>query len=109
MPGAPTSVAILQQTPLIWRHTDIDIELGNRFPYAMDDGTGSVADFEVRGKVVKSFLGSAPMYNQNLNVKATEEDVSRIKAIVRAAPKSDASKPSFEWPFEVNKDGVFSL
>ena len=65
--------------------------------------------FEIRGKVVKSFLGKDPMYNQNLNVKATTEDISRIKSIVLAAPNSDASRPSFEWPFEVNKEGVFKF
>ena len=37
------------------------------------------------------------------------EDVNRIKAIVLAAPNSDASRPSFEWPFEVNKEGVFKF
>lgn len=42
-------------------------------------------------------------------MKATEEDVERIKAIVRGAPNSDASRPSFEWSFEVNKEGVFKF
>ena len=107
--GNPISIASPQQTPLIWRHRDVDIELGNRFPYAVDDTTDGVADFEVRGKVVKCFLGKDPMYNQNLNVKATEEDVRRIKAIVCAAPNSDASRPSFEWPFEANKEAVFKF
>ena len=59
--------------------------------------------------MVKSFLGKDPTYNHNLNVKATSEDVNRIKAIVCAAPNSDGSKPSFEWPFEANKDGVFKF
>jgi hypothetical protein len=102
-------VSMPQQAPLIWRYKDVDIELGNRFPYTADDTTDSVADFEVRGKVVKSFLGKDPMYNQNLNVKATVEDVSRIKAIVRAAPNSDGNKPSFEWPFDVTKEAVFKF
>jgi len=26
-----------------------------------------------------------------------------------AAPNSDASRPSFEWPFESNKEGVFKF
>ena len=73
----------------------MDIELGNRFPYKTGDASDSVVDFEVRGKVVKSFLGKDPMYNHNLNVKATSEDINRIKAIVCAAPNSDVSKPSF--------------
>jgi hypothetical protein len=38
-----------------------------------------------------------------------ELDVERIKAIVRAAPNSEASKQSFECPFEVNKEGVFKF
>jgi hypothetical protein len=87
----------------------VDIELGNRFPYATDDSADGVVDFEVRGKVVKSFLSKDPMYTQNLNLKATADDVSRIKDIVRAAPNSDASRPSFEWPFEANKEGVFKF
>ena len=87
----------------------MDIEVGNRFPYKASDASDSVVDFEVRGKVVKSFLGKDPMYNHNLNVKATAEDVSRIKAIVCTAPNLDASKPSFEWPFEANKEGVFKF
>lgn len=103
----PTSIPSVQQTPLIWRYRDVDIELDNRFPYATDNATDSVTDFEVRGKVVKSFLGKDPIYNQNLNVKATKEDIRRIKAIVCAAPNSDASKSSFEWPFEADKEGVF--
>ena len=94
---------------MIWRYRDADIELGNRFPYAADDATGCVADFEVCGKVVKSFLGKDPMYNQNLNVKATDEDVRRIKAIVLAAPNSNASEPSFEWPFQADKESVFKF
>jgi len=108
-PLVPTGVPVIEQTPLIWRHKDVDIELGSRFPYSVDDDAEGVADFEVRGKVVKSFLGKDPMYNQNLNLKATAEDVSRIKAIVRAAPNSDAGRPSFEWPFEANKEGVFKF
>ena len=87
----------------------MDIELGNRFPYKTGDASDSVVDFEVRGKVVKSFLGKDPMYSHNLNVKATSEDVSRIKAIVCAAPNSDVSNPSFKWPFEANKEGVFKF
>ena len=107
--GISTSVSILEPTPLIWRYKDVDIELGNRFPYAAEDTTDSVADFEVCGKVVKSFLGKNPMYNQNLNVKATVEDVGRIKAIVLAAHNCEADRPLFEWPFEVNKEGVFKF
>ena len=103
------SVSIAKATPLIWRYKDVDIELGNRFSYIPDDDTDNVADFEVRGKVVKCFLRKDPMYNQNLNVKATAEDVNRIKAIVLAAPNCDASRPSFEWPFEANKEGVFKF
>ena len=105
----PKGIASLQQTPLIWRYRDADIELGNRFPYAADNTTDCVADFEVRGKVVKSFLGKDPMYNQNLNLKATNEDVTRIKAIVLTVPDSNASEASFEWPFEANKEGVFKF
>ena len=28
---------------------------------------------------------------------------------MRTAPNSDASKPSFEWPFEADKEGVFKF
>ena len=49
------------------------------------------------------------MYNQNLTVKATDEDVRRIKAIVHAAPNSDANQPSFQWPFEADKEEVFKF
>ena len=87
----------------------MNIELDNRFSYAADDAINSVADFEVRGKVVKSFLDKNSMYNQNLNVKATAEDVNRIKAIIFAAPNCEASKSSFEWPFKDNKKGVFKF
>ena len=73
--GSPTLASIPEPTPLIWRYKDVDIELGNKFPYVLDDAT-DVTDFEVSGKVVKSFLSKDPMYNQNLNVKATAEDVS---------------------------------
>ena len=107
--GITASVPVDRQCALIWRYKDVDIELGNKFPYIADDTTNNVADFEIRGKVVKSFLGKDPMYNQNLNVKAKAEDIRRIKAIVCAAPNSDANKPSFEWPFNVNKDGVFKF
>ena len=105
--GNLTGDSVLQQPPLVWRYKDADIELGNRFPYKTGDSSDNVVDFEVRGKVVKSFLRKDLTYNHNLNVKATSEDVNRIKAIVCAAPNSDASKPSFEWPFEANKEGVF--
>ena len=107
--GNPTGDSVVQKAPLVWRYKDVDIEVGNRFPYKANDASDSVVDFEVHGKVVKSFLGKDPMYNHNLNVKATAEDVSRIKAIVCTAPNLDASKPSFEWPFEANKEGVFKF
>jgi hypothetical protein len=44
-----------------------------------------------------------------LRSTATAEDVSRIKIIILAAPNCEASKPSFEWPFEDNKEGVFKF
>ena len=56
------SALIAKATSLVWRYKDVDIELGNRFPYLADDDT-NVADFEVHGKVVKCFLGKDPMYN----------------------------------------------
>lgn len=72
----PTSESDIQQSPFVWRYKDADIKLGSRFPYKTGEASDSVMDFEVHGKAVKSFLGKDPMYNHNLNVKATSEDVS---------------------------------
>ena len=43
--GISTSVLVTKPTPLVWRYKDIDIELGNKFPYAADDATNDVVDF----------------------------------------------------------------
>ena len=71
----PTGIPSIQQTPLIWHYRDLDIKLDNRFPYAGDDTTNSIVDFEVWSKVVKFFSDKNTMYNQNLMVKATYKDV----------------------------------
>jgi len=60
---------------LIWHYRDLDIELDNRFPYIGDNTTDSVIDFEVWSKVAKFFFDKNTMYNQNLMIKATDEDV----------------------------------
>ena len=106
-----TTVPVTVESTLIWRFKDPDIELGNRFPYPQEaiSGINDVVDFEVRGKIVKSFLQKNPMYNHNINVKATIEDVHRIKAIVIVAPDSQADRASFEWPFEDGKENVFKM
>ena len=83
--------------------------MGNRCPYhglpidTMGSGVEDVVDFEVRVKVVKSFLRKHLMYNPNINVKAMASDVDRIKGIVLAAPNSEVARSSFKSVWAIGR------